>query len=157
MTARRFNLEMDGRKVFGIGFDSERELESHLAGRPLSIEPALGKARPRSSTQEPTEVTEPQGVGRPGFGALIDEAIADVGPKATDDRLPLAHRARLVMRQIAQHSDPDSIPAERTVRKYLSALSTSKKVGRNSGQNSGRNSKWGRTGANGGDPDALDD
>lgn len=113
MIGRRFKLEIDGTVFFCAAFESEAALDQALG--------AGGGTRPVDSPLHVTRslYAEPRTRGRPCLDDTIADAVATLGP-ALDASQPLASRARLVQRHLAQGgTDPEMIPCRRTVETYL--------------------------------------
>lgn len=109
MSVRRFYQEIDGRKLFGLVADSEKELEAWLSLQGLS----LGGAAPATSV----DCVRPP--GRPSRSEEIRAAIEILGVRLIGAGKARA-RARLIQRQIAKMAGC-TVPAIRTIEDYLLA------------------------------------
>jgi hypothetical protein len=117
MTDRRlqpFAFMYGGEILHGIAFGTEAERDAVLlellGERPLA---------PSPRTQGAADVDRKP--GRPSFDSLIDRVVAELGP-CLDRRKPIAEQAARVLHHLAQRcSDPDLLPARRTVEIFLAA------------------------------------
>ena len=132
----RMMLEIDGRKIHAIGFDSEEALDAHLADRGSIL---IGGASTAPSS--PAALAEPAGPGRRSWQPAIEEAVESLeigdyaGCKTASDV------ARRVLARIATMKGGS--PSERTVRNGLGAMAGEilgrlQPGGNNDGNNSSR-------------------
>ena len=133
MTAHRFRIQIGGRELHGLAFDSEAELERFIIGRGL----ALAAAAPAPSVAAAVAEPEPsRRRGRPGHAAAIAAAVRQLGEAGRAGII--ADRARLVLRALAEKSSGQDLPSVGTVRRFLSENSAVQNSIQNSVQKSNR-------------------
>lgn len=137
---RRFRQIMeddDGRECefWCVAFQSETAREL-----------ALGSVIAQEITRPmpPDQGDEPRPPGRPSFDDVIAAAIEALG-SAIDGCESAAAAVHLIRREIARTGDADSIPAAKTVRRYLAEHCAGQKSGQKSGQKFSRG-RMARTG-----------
>ena len=118
MSGRPFELVIDGETRFCAAFETEAERRAALSGDlapPLHVMPLVQSLKESSSRAR----------GRPSFDVLLAGAVHAL---QLDRNLPLAERARAVLRHLARTSPASEIPSSRTVENFLAGAPARKKL-----------------------------
>ena len=135
MSGRPFELVIDGETRFCAAFETEVERRAALSG---DLTPPLHVMPPVQSLKESASRAR----GRPSFDVMLTEVVETL---QLDRSLPLADRARAVLRHLVATSPASEIPSRRTVENFL-AVTPARRNSRNKSRKKIRrceaNSKW---------------
>ena len=109
MSGRLFELVLDGEVSYCVAYESEAERRAVLSA---DLAPHLHVMAPPHSVKESAAGAR----GRPSFGTILAAAVHAL---QLDRNLPLADRARAVLRHLAETRSASEIPSRRTVESFL--------------------------------------
>ncbi len=135
MNGRPFELVLDGEVSYCVAFESEAErravLSADLAPHRHVMPPAQGVKESAARAR-----------GRPSFDVVLTEVVESL---QLDRNLPLADRARAVLKHLVASSPASEIPSRRTVESFL-AGAPARKNSRNKSRKKSASAKLAQSG-----------
>jgi hypothetical protein len=128
----RFRVDFAGESLYGIAFASEAELEEFIARRGGLVHTSA--TVPAAELQA---IEEPQARGRPSYDAMLQAAVKAIGRQLRACS-SLSERARLVLKHLAEIHGAQELPAQSTVRAFLTGNRVAEKVADKSAEKSKR-------------------